>query len=331
LVSEAPELLQQVHAFIDAWDNECAFEFLSSGSTGIPQVYRFDKTQLLSSAKSSVKALNLNQQTSALVCLPLSSVGGLMQLARAKVAGYELWIDLPSSRPLQNFKLPINFISLVPTQLSESLKFDVQKLKNIPQILIGGAPLELELIQACLDQNIKLIQSYGMTETLSHVALRTINSFEFYPFEALEGIHFEQENNCLIIAYPQLQKEPIRTNDLVRLIDPTHFEWLGRADFAIITGGVKVLPELIEQKMRSLLKQPFFVTGVPDEKWGHVVGLVVEGEPVDLDFSWEKFGLQVAEKPKKYVFITEFIRSNTLKILRQATLASVRNEDWGSI
>lgn len=331
LVSDSSELRHQVEDFLHSWQKELPFEFKSSGSTGRPQTYRFDKNQLLISAKASVKALRLNQHTRALVCLPLTSVGGLMQLARATVAGYELWIDLPSSRPLQHFDLPINFISLVPTQLSESLKFDCPRLKNIAQILIGGAPLETELIHACLNQKIELIQSYGMTETLSHVALRTINSPVLQPFEALEGIHFELNHHCLVIRYPDLQQEPIHTNDIVHLLDPTHFEWLGRADFAIITGGVKVLPELIEQKIQAFLHQPFFICGVPDEKWGQVVGLVIEGAPTELDIPWEKMELPTAEKPKKYLFISEFTRTHTLKIQRQATLASIRHEDWRSL
>ena len=331
LVSDSPELRKQVQEFLGAWHEDLPFEFKSSGSTGSPQIIRFSKKQLITSAAASINALGLNAQTKALVCLPLTSVGGLMQLARAKMAGFELWIDQPSSRPFEKFKTFINFISMVPTQLSESLKFDAEQLKNTSQILIGGAPLEQDLIHACLEQGIELIQSYGMTETLSHVALRTITNSAIPPFQALDGIHFEQRNNCLVISYPDLQKEPIQTNDLVHLIDDQHFEWLGRADFAIITGGVKVLPELIELKMSAFLKQPFFISGVHDEKWGQVVGLVIEGVPTELDIPWEKIALQAAEKPKKYLFIAEFTRSSTLKIQRQATLASIRHADWRSL
>lgn len=330
-ISDSSELHKQVQTFLRAWDELQPFEFKSSGSTGYPQNIFFSKKQVVASAKSSVQALGLNAHTKALVCLPLTSVGGLMQLARAKVAGFELWIDLPSSRPLQHFDFPINFISLVPTQLLESLKFDCPRLKNIAQILIGGAPLETELIHACLDQKIQLIQSYGMTETLSHVALRTIDSPTLQPFRALEGIHFELNHQCLVIRYPELQQEPIQTNDIVHLLDPTHFEWLGRADFAIITGGIKVLPELIEKQLSSFIERPFFVTGVPDEKWGQVVGLVIEGAATELDIPWEKIELPTAEKPKKYLFISEFTRTHTLKIQRQATLASIRHEDWRSL
>lgn len=331
LVSDSPELRNQVEDFLRSWQKELPFEFKSSGSTGLPQTFRFEKKQILTSAKASIKALHLNEHTSALVCLPLTSVGGLMQLARAKVAGYELWIDLPTSRPLEHFSYSINFIALVPTQLSESLKCDCQRLKNIDKILIGGAPLETTLIHSCLEQNIQLIQSYGMTETLSHVALRTINSPVLQPFEALEGIHFETNQHCLVIRYPALLQAPIQTNDIVHLLDPAHFEWLGRADFAIITGGVKVLPELIEQKLNALLHQPFFVCGVADEKWGQVVGLVLEGTPTELDIAWDELDLKTAEKPKKILFINQFSRSGTLKIQRQVTLASIRHEDWRSI
>ncbi|MFM8597308.1 MAG: AMP-binding protein [Flavobacteriales bacterium] len=331
LLSNAPELQQQVQSFLLSWQQNLPFEFRSSGSTGQPQIFKFSKNQLLVSAQASVEALHLNAHTKALVCLPLSSVGGLMQLARAMVAGFELWIDTPAARPLRNFDTPINFISLVPTQLSESLTNESNKLKNIQQILIGGGPLTTELINTCLLQNIHLIQSYGMTETLSHVALRRIDRQDIPPFEALNGVHFEQQNHCLKIHYPDLQPEPIITNDIVHLIDSKHFDWLGRADFAIITGGAKVLPELIEQKLNPFIKQSFFIIGVKDDKWGEVVGLVFEGTPIELEIPWEHAGLLVAERPKKVLFIEQFIRSSTLKIQRQATLDASSHEVWKSI
>lgn len=330
-LSNAPVLHEQVEAFLTAWEQELTFEFNSSGSTGQPQQFYFSKNQLLTSAKTSINALHLNHQTKALVCLPLTSVGGLMQLARAKVAGYEIWIDQPASRPLKNLKQPINFVSMVPTQLSESLKNDSEYLGTIAQILIGGAPIDEELMSACWEQNIEVIQSYGMTETLSHVALRKIKNGSIPPFQALEGIQFSQQDQCLVITYPELQKEPIYTNDLVTLIDHTHFEWLGRKDFAIITGGIKVIPEWLEQKIGKMISKPFFITGVLDEKWGEIVGIVIEGEPCQIDISWENLGLQKAAIPKKILFVKQFTRTSTLKIQRQVTLASVSNEDWRSL
>ena len=331
LLSEAPELQAQVQNFLRAWQQDLPFIFQSSGSTGEPKSFQFTKDQLLTSAKASIKALQLDEHTKALVCLPLTSVGGLLQLARAIHANFELFIDLPTSRPLQNFDTAINFISMVPTQLQQSLKHEPLKLSGIEKILIGGAPLEENLIEACSNLSISLIQSYGMTETLSHVALRFIGNGVSAPFKAIEGVHFEQQQNCLTIHYPALLDAPLYTNDLVNLIDEQHFEWLGRADFAIISGGIKIVPEQLEKTLSSVLSHPFFVTSVPDDKWGSVVGLVIEGEADDLGLDWAALGLVAAAVPKKIAFIAQFQRTQTLKIKRQETLANLTDASWRSL
>ncbi len=331
LLSETPELQAQVQNFLRAWQQDLPFIFQSSGSTGKPKSFQFTKDQLLTSAKASTKALQLDKHTKALVCLPLTSVGGLLQLARAIHANFELFIDLPTSRPLQNFDTAINFISMVPTQLQQSLKHEPLKLSGIEKILIGGAPLEENLIEACSNLSISLIQSYGMTETLSHVALRFIGNGVSAPFKAIEGVHFEQQQNCLTIHYPALLDAPLYTNDLVNLIDEQHFEWVGRADFAINSGGVKIIPEQLEKTLSSVLSHPFFVTSVPDDKWGSVVGLVIEGEAVDLGLDWAALGLVAAAVPKKIAFIAQFQRTQTLKIKRQETLANLTDASWRSL
>ena len=331
LLSEAPELHAQVQQFLRAWQQDLPFIFQSSGSTGEPKSFQFTKAQLLTSANASIKALQLDQHTKALVCLPLTSVGGLLQLARAIHANFELFIDLPSSRPLQNFDAAINFISMVPTQLQQSLEHEPLKLAGIEKILIGGAPLEENLIEACNNLSISLIQSYGMTETLSHVALRNISNGVSEAFKAIEGVHFEQAQNCLTIHYPALLDTPLYTNDLVNLIDKEHFEWLGRADFAINSGGMKIIPEQLEKTLSTVLSHPFFVTAVPDEKWGSVVGLVMEGEAIDLELDWNSLGLTAAAIPKKIAFIAQFQRTQTLKIKRQETLANLTDASWRSL
>jgi O-succinylbenzoic acid--CoA ligase len=331
LLSEAPELQTQVQTFLHAWQQDLSFDFQSSGSTGAPKKIQFTKAQLITSATASIKALQLDQHTKALVCLPLTSVGGLLQLARALLANFELYIDLPSSRPLQNFEPSINFISMVPTQLQQSLEHEALKISRIEKILIGGAPLEASLIERCRAQQIALIQSYGMTETLSHVALRHVGHEVSEVFKAIEGVHFEQAQNCLTIHYPALLDAPLYTNDLVNLIDKEHFEWIGRADFAINSGGMKIIPEQLEKTLSTVLSHPFFVTAVPDEKWGSVVGLVMEGEAVDLGLDWNSLGLTAAAIPKKIAFISRFQRTQTLKIKRQETLANLTDASWRSL
>jgi O-succinylbenzoic acid--CoA ligase len=324
-------LQAQIDTFLAAWNQDKPFVFHSSGSTGIPKTHTFSKAQLCVSAQASIAALQLNSATKALVCLPLISVGGLMQLTRALLADFELWITEPSSRPLENFELPLNFISMVPTQLQQSIALDLPKLKSIEQILIGGAPLSQPLIEQCAENQIELIQSYGMTETLSHVALRTVSDGKSGPFEALDGVQFSTKEDQLVIEYPALLNEPLCTTDLVELIDAQHFNWLGRADFAINTGGKKILPEQLEKKLSSSLTQAYFVCSLPDDKWGEIVALVVEGAAFDASDILKNQNLLPEELPRKIAFVTTFVRTETLKINRGQTLSSIRHADWRSL
>lgn len=329
--SDSSELQAQIATFLTAWRQDKPFVFQSSGSTGTPQTYTFSKAQLCVSARASIEALHLNSEKKALVCLPLTSVGGLMQLTRSLLADFEIWIAEPNARPLENIELPINFISMVPTQLQQSILQDLQQLKNIDQLLIGGAPISQQLIDQCAENQIDLIQSYGMTETLSHVALRTVSNGKTAPFQALDGVCFSTKDGQLVIEYPALLKEPLMTTDLVELLDQKHFNWLGRADFAINSGGKKILPELLEKKLSSVLNQTYFICSQPDDKWGEIVALVVEGAAFDVSSTLKNLDLLPEEMPRKIAFVANFARTETLKINRVQTLSSIQDADWRSI
>ena len=132
------------------------FQIKSSGTTGEPQLHTFDKNQLIQSAQASIVALGIDSQIRALLCLPLSSVGGLMLMARSLVGDFELLIQLPKSRPLKYQQEKIDFIAMVPTQLQQSLKFDINQLRNCSKILVGGGQLSPEIIAACQQKFIEV-------------------------------------------------------------------------------------------------------------------------------------------------------------------------------
>jgi O-succinylbenzoic acid--CoA ligase len=325
------ELRDAAALFLKNWNADTSFLIKSSGTTGLPQMHAFYKTQLTHSAQASNAAFQLNEHTRALLCLPLASVGGLMLLARSVVGNFELLLQLPSSRPLQNLNQKIDFIALVPTQLQQSLHHDLDKLKAISKILVGGGQISSELIAACQNAQLEVWQSYGMTETLSHVALRKVSPIEEPSFKALPGIQFSCSNDCLNISYPQLQKEPIATKDIVELQDPTHFTWLGRADNAINSGGFKVLPEVLEQQLEKYFEAAFFISSLPDQKWGDIVTIVIEANEAPTFPDFAKLGFKPAEIPKKYALTPRFERTETHKIKRKEVLQSLSNAHWRPI
>lgn len=144
-------------------------------------------------------------------------------------------------------------------QLEAAVDTAVEKLKSIKTILVGGAPVSEELIQKLKDKKITVFQSYGMTETISHVAIRKIGFETEEYYEALTGITFSIDDQRLIIDYPEILNKKLRTNDCVNLIDSKHFQYLNRYDFIINTGGIKVNPEEIELKLKALLKNLFYL------------------------------------------------------------------------
>ncbi len=322
---------QALEDFLHRWQNNLSFELKSSGTTGKPKIFKFSKEQLIQSARSSIKAFNLHASSKVLLCLPLSSVGGLMQLARAMVGNFNLYIVNPSSRPLEQFNESFDFVSMVPTQLHQSLRMDAFKLMQIDKILIGGGPMNDALLRECWKEKINVWHSFGMSETLSHVALRKVSPIESKYFDSLPGISFSVENSCLVINYPALQIHQLKTKDIVELVDSHSFKWLGRADNAINSGGFKIIPELLEEKLQQHLKIPFFITGVVDQKWGQTIGLLIESsnEP-DMSFI-DQLDFLPHETPKKYFWLKQFKRTINNKIKRNATTKMVKDADWRSI
>lgn len=322
------ELKAAAAGFLESWNANAPFQIKSSGTTGLPQLHTFNKTQLTHSALVSNAALQLSTQTRALLCLPLSSVGGLMLLARSVVGHFEVQLQLPSARPLQNLRQKIDFVAMVPTQLQQSIEHDLPQLKGIARILVGGGQMSSELIAACQSAQLEVWHSYGMTETLSHVALRKVSPIEEPFFNALPGITFSCKNNCLVIHYPALQSEVLITKDIVELHNPSRFTWIGRADNAINSGGFKIIPEILEAQLHKYLDAAFFITSLPDVKWGQMVAIVIEGNKKPIFPDFQQIGLKAAEIPRKYALVPHFNRTDTQKIKRQVVIQSLTDADW---
>ncbi len=317
------------------------FQLQTSGSTGTPKPIAVSRQQMEASAAMTGRVLQLRMGDKSLVNLNVQYIAGLMMLVRGLELELELTIVEPSANPLENF--PVNtrfdFQSYVPLQLQTILEKTPEKvsiLNAAKAILLGGAP-----VPAALEEKLQAIaapvyQTYGMTETVSHVALRRLNGSERQGFySALDTISFEMdEQHCLIIHAPELNDNPVVTNDVVELLSPASFRWLGRADHVINSGGVKVQAEKAERAVEAAFAEwkvtrRFFVTGLPHSKLGEAVALIVEGEPLSAElqnsiFQNLKTSLSRYEIPKQICYITQFIETPTAKIDKKKTLLGIR-------
>ncbi|WP_052671310.1 AMP-binding protein [Aequorivita vladivostokensis] len=307
--------------FILEWlDKNDFITVKTSGSTGTPKTITLQKEKVYNSAEATVKYFDLNENIKALLCLSSEYIAGKMMLVRAMTAGWDLHTTAPEKNPLENIDDAFDFSAMVPYQVFHSLK-DLHKVKKL---IVGGGAVPLELEQQLQKVNTRVFATYGMTETISHVAVRPITGTEKSAiFSALPKINFSlNENNCLQIHAPEISEETVVTNDVVELISPTSFKFLGRADNVINTGGVKVHPEVVEEKLSLHINQPFFIASEKDDALGERVILIIESEEYFQlkDFSRAFKSLSIYEKPKHIYSATHFLYTETGKIKRAEVL-----------
>ena len=229
----------------------------------------------------------------------------------------------PQRNPLKEIDFPVAFISMVPMQLQTVLDENPEKINLVRNLLLGGAPVSIDLESKTKDFSCQFFESFGMTETMSHVAIRKVGKSDNQPFEGLEQVTFSQsDDGKLIIHAPHLGLNTLETNDIVELIDSKHFNWLGRADFAINSGGFKFHPELIERKISHLMKNRFFISGEQDDLLGERIILVIEGTKMDTSTLLKDIKSLVSkyEAPKKVYWINHFTETNSGKVNRIETL-----------
>ena len=324
---------EEVTSFIKSWGNdEKVIAIYTSGSTGKPKNIELAKEKIQISARKTLEYFKIEEGSSALLCLSLETIAGKMMLVRSLIGGLKLHVVTVSTNPILALKNPIDFVALVPMQLEAAVDTAFEKLKSIKTILVGGAPVSEELIQKLKDKKITVFQSYGMTETISHVAIRKIGFETEEYYEALPGITFSSDEQRLIIDYPEVLSEKLRTNDCVNLIDSKHFQYLNRYDFIINTGGIKVNPEEIELKLKPLLKQAFFIWFMKDVHLGQKIVLVVQ-EKLNLKLKKKDFThyLNKYEIPKNYCQIKDFVLSKSQKIDRIKTMQTIDFKQWKTL
>ena len=289
----------------------------TSGSTGIPKPITLQKEQMVNSALATGSFFNLKEGCTALLCLPASYIAGKMMLVRALILGLELDYVDPSSNPLEEINKQYKFSAMVPMQVFNC----IDKLHLIDTLIIGGAAVSIDLKEKLKGRTTQLFETYGMTETITHIAVKEINAATF---KALPNVALSlDKRNCLVIDAPQVSKEIISTNDVVELVSKGEFKWLGRFDNIINSGGIKLNPEQIETKLSDFITVPFFITSLPDSLLENKVVLLIEGEQTneDLIFSLKSSTAFTSyEIPKEVYYIPEFTRTESGKIQRTKTL-----------
>lgn len=310
--------LQDIGFFLKEWTNtETHIIVKTSGSTGVPKEVKLLKKHMIHSALATGQYFNLKEHTTALLCLSANYIAGKMMLVRALVLGWNIYLKPPTGIPLDDDTI-YDFAAMVPLQVVKSLN----KLESIKQLIIGGAPVSLSLQQQLQSVSTQCYVTYGMTETCTHIAVKNLNNIDDNVYETLPNITISQdERECLVITAPTVSEEVIVTNDIVKLTSLHQFEWLGRYDSIVNSGGVKLFPEQIERKLSGLIKQRFFVAGIPDEILGERLILVIESNAIDLYGKNELTQLlSKYEVPKSIYYITNFKETTTGKVHRINTL-----------
>ena len=313
--------------FILEWlDKNDYIAVKTSGSTGIPKTITLKKEHVFNSAQATINYFDLKENTKALLCLSSEYIAGKMMLVRAITAGWDLHIAAAEKKPLESLESNFDFTAMVPYQVFHSLT-DLHKVKKL---IIGGGAVSSTLEQQLQQVSTKVFATYGMTETISHIAVRPINGAEKSGiFSALPGVIFSQDqNNCLQIHAPEVSEEIVATNDVVALISPTSFKFLGRIDNVVNTGGVKVHPETVEEKLSHHIAGTFFIGSEKDDALGEKVILIIESEEMQsLENYSELFKtLSAYEKPKKIYTVPQFIYTETGKVKRAEVLKKLFNK-----
>jgi O-succinylbenzoic acid--CoA ligase len=313
-INESEEFERITGKFILNWFNSDSFiTVTTSGTTGSPKKIQIEKQAMVFSALATAEFFELKAGNLVLNCLSTNYIAGKMMLIRSFVLGFEMDFVEPTSNPLKNNTKVYDFVAMVPLQVENS----VNELVNVRKLIIGGTKINQNLKSQLLDLPTLVYETYGMTETITHIAVKKIsnNYFSVLPNVTIST----DDRNCLVIDVPRISNAKIVTNDVVNIISNSEFELLGRIDNVINSAGVKLFPEQIEIKLAHIIPTRFFVIGIPDDQYGEQLALVVEGNSISFNDDFFNDFLPY-EKPKFIYFVPDFLETESGKIKRKETL-----------
>ncbi len=319
---------KEIYSFIRDWFSACdTITVTTSGSTGNPKEIHLHKRYMIASAKATLSFFDLKNGDNMWLCLPVKYIAGKMMIVRAIVGELNLIYSEPNTSPLIESSRKINFSAMVPNQVYSLLKSPqgINQLQNIDNLLIGGSDISYALENKLTSTpSISCWHSYGMTETITHIALRKLfpnaNTRSFLP---LNGIRITTNSNSqLIIDAPDIGVRNLITNDIVELLNDNSFLIIGRQDNVIISGGIKLHPEIIESKIKKYISNNFFIGGIPDASLGEKLILFIEAnsnnnQHIDLFKDKIKENLLKFEIPKEIIFLKYFLQTENGKLRRK--------------
>ena len=331
--------------FCRDWLNgRASFEFFTSGSTGPPKAITVSRTQMTASARLTVQKFGLVSGDCLLVCIDTAFIGGKMMLVRGMEHDLSLTIVSPSADPLSDLgdTERFDFTALVPLQLKAILEKRPENaaiLAGMKGIIVGGGPVSTSLQDTIQHIQAPIYSTYGMTETVSHVALRKLNDQDKRSyFSTLPEVVISKDGRgCLIVKGPMTNFKPVVTNDLVTLLSPTQFKWEGRIDNVINSGGVKINIEILENKIETILndmgiKKRLIVAAKKDASLGEKAVLILEGAA--LSQQQEQTLTNVFRKtlpayhhPKNIYYLNRFIETKSGKIQRLENAERISKEN----
>ena len=308
--------------FLSEWRNNSPYvEVKTSGSTGEPKRMLVEKQRMRASARITCDFLGLKAGDTALLCMSLDYIAGKMMVVRAIERNLRLIVVEPSGHPLVKPSPCFTFAAMVPMQVYNSLQVpeERERLKQIKHLIIGGGAIDEAMAEELKTFPNHVWSTYGMTETLSHIALRRLSGPEasewYTPFPSV-SVSLNEEG-CLVIDAPEVCKERLVTNDIAELATNNHsFRILGRRDNVICSGGIKIQAEEVERMLKAHLRVPYLISKRPDKKFGEVVVLLTEGDVEEAKTVCEAV-LPKYQRPKAYVHVDNIPLTETKKPARR--------------
>lgn len=321
------KLKESVVAFIEDWHSDAeTIKVLTSGSTGTPKTIELRKQHMIASAKMTGEFLGLEKGQSAFLCLSPDTIAGKMMIVRSIVHNLMLVVGDVVSTPLEGVKDRIDFAAMVPMQARNSIIHNRKQYESISKVIIGGASIPPDLwhtISECMNRN---YQTFGMTETISHIAMRSISD-PSTDYRLLPGITIDAPDSKLLINAPDLGIKNLETNDIIEITGKDTFKWIARADFIINSGGLKINPSEIESILSPIILSPFFSIGLKDEELGQRHVLCVEGK--DTKYNKDQFTPALDNRfcPKEIYYFDKFELTKSGKIDKLSTIQFLKDAE----
>jgi len=316
-----PQWETELFSFIKEWLEPSEFiQIPTSGSTGTPKWIRVSKKAMLQSAFKTLAFFNLHAGQTALLCLSCKYIAGKMMVVRALAGGLHLITTPVSGRPLQQLRRHVDFAAMTPLQISN----EQQKPNNLfpVTLILGGSPVNRQLAKDLQDCPSRIWETYGMTETLSHVALRPVNGPDASDyFQPMKGVRLSlDDRRCLVIEAEGITHRPLLTNDLAELHKNGKFRIMGRIDNIINTGGIKVVPEEVEKTIAPYMAAPFFISSVAHPVLGQELVIITEQEIPEKENFLAKLKkiLPPYHAPRQIIVKRPLPRTETGKFIRRS-------------